>query len=156
MDRVYRCETEFAFALYRTQLFNPADLDAVKAIQAGYKVQTLSDYLGAPAAGGGAEARLSRAAEPRGAAHFAGILRDPRFRARALSRRIPRRRRCASASPRSASAPAGPSRRETSAGHLQAVKDGMADAWAAFAAFKANDIDTRKVGSAEVFGTRDT
>ena len=38
---------------------------------------------------------------------------------------------------------------------LQAVKDGMADAWAEFAAFKARDIDTGKVGSADVFGTRE-
>ena len=38
---------------------------------------------------------------------------------------------------------------------LQAVKDGMADAWEEFAAFKARDIDTGKIGSAEVFGTRE-
>jgi hypothetical protein len=34
------------FVIYRTQLFNPADIDNVKKIQAGYKVQTLSDFLG--------------------------------------------------------------------------------------------------------------
>ena len=43
---VIRSETEFAFVLYRTQLFNPGDIDNVKKIQAGYKVQTLSDFLG--------------------------------------------------------------------------------------------------------------
>jgi hypothetical protein len=37
VDRVYRCETQFAFALYRTQLVNPGDIDNVKAVQAGYK-----------------------------------------------------------------------------------------------------------------------
>ena len=31
-------ETEFAFVLYRTQLFNPGDIENVKNIQAGYKV----------------------------------------------------------------------------------------------------------------------
>jgi hypothetical protein len=36
-------------AAYRTQLFNPADLDNVEKIQAGYKVQTLSEFLGHPA-----------------------------------------------------------------------------------------------------------
>ena len=35
--------------LFRTQLFDPADIDKVKAIQAGYKVQTLSAFLGQPA-----------------------------------------------------------------------------------------------------------
>ena len=33
-------------AVYRTQLFNPADIDNVKQIQAGYKVQPLSAFLG--------------------------------------------------------------------------------------------------------------
>jgi hypothetical protein len=33
---------------YRTQLFNPDDLDNVKKVQAGYKVQTLSAYLKQP------------------------------------------------------------------------------------------------------------
>ena len=49
VDRIYRCETQFAFALYRTQLINPADVVNVKAVQAGYKVETLSQLLGAPA-----------------------------------------------------------------------------------------------------------
>ena len=49
IDKVFRCETELAFPGYRTQLFNSADLDNVKKVQAGYKVQTLSDFLGQPA-----------------------------------------------------------------------------------------------------------
>jgi hypothetical protein len=49
VDRVFRSETELAFPGYRTQLFNPADLDNVKKVQAGYKVQTLSEFLGQPA-----------------------------------------------------------------------------------------------------------
>ena len=35
---VIRCETDFAFVLYRTQLFDPGDIENVKKIQAGYKV----------------------------------------------------------------------------------------------------------------------
>jgi hypothetical protein len=48
---VIRSETEFAFVLYRyrTQLFKPEDIDNVKKILAGYKVQTLSAFLGKPA-----------------------------------------------------------------------------------------------------------
>ena len=45
---VIRSETEFAFVLYRTQLFNSGDIENVKKIQAGYKVQTLSEFLGKP------------------------------------------------------------------------------------------------------------
>ncbi|MFO0891464.1 MAG: DUF1254 domain-containing protein [Isosphaeraceae bacterium] len=47
--QVIRCETEFSLAIYRTQLFGPGDLEHVKAIQAGYKVQPLSPFLGTPA-----------------------------------------------------------------------------------------------------------
>lgn len=49
VKKVIRAETELVLAAYRTQLFNPADLDNVKKVQAGYKVQTLSAFLGQPA-----------------------------------------------------------------------------------------------------------
>src|SRR4030095_409119 len=50
VKEVIRAETEFVFAAFRTQLFNPSDLDNVKKVQAGYKAQTLSAFLGtAPA-----------------------------------------------------------------------------------------------------------
>ena len=45
---MFRSETEFAFALYRTQLFNPDDLDNVKKVQAGYKAEPLSAFLRQP------------------------------------------------------------------------------------------------------------
>ena len=52
VDRIIPCETEFAMAIVRTQLFSPADIDKVRAIQAGYKLEPLSAFLGtaAPAA----------------------------------------------------------------------------------------------------------
>src|SRR5437762_9286568 len=49
VKKVFRSETEFAFAVYRTQLFKPEDLDNVKKVQAGYKAQTLSAFLGTAA-----------------------------------------------------------------------------------------------------------
>jgi len=49
INKVIRSETNLAMALYRTQLFNPADLENVKKVQAGYKVQPLSAFLGLPA-----------------------------------------------------------------------------------------------------------
>jgi hypothetical protein len=42
--KVFRSETEYSIALYRTQLFNAADIENVKKVQAGYKVQTLSQF----------------------------------------------------------------------------------------------------------------
>jgi hypothetical protein len=46
VKKVIRSETDLALAVYRTQLFSPADLDEVKKVQAGYKVQPLSAFLG--------------------------------------------------------------------------------------------------------------
>jgi hypothetical protein len=48
INRVVKSETEFINLLYRTQLFNPSDIDNVKKIQAGYKVQPLSSFLNTP------------------------------------------------------------------------------------------------------------
>ena len=45
---VIRSETDFVFAVYRTQLFGASDIENVKKIQAGYKVQPLSRFLGKP------------------------------------------------------------------------------------------------------------
>jgi hypothetical protein len=49
VKKAFRSETEFVFANYRTQLFSPDDLDNVKKIQAGYKVESLSAFVGQPA-----------------------------------------------------------------------------------------------------------
>jgi hypothetical protein len=49
VKKVIRSETELVLAPYRTQLFNPDDLDNLKKVQAGYKVQPLSAFLGQPA-----------------------------------------------------------------------------------------------------------
>ena len=48
IKKVFRSSTQFSVAGYRTQLFNPDDLDNVKKVQAGYKAQTLSGYLNQP------------------------------------------------------------------------------------------------------------
>jgi hypothetical protein len=46
---VIRSETKFAYLLFRTQLFDPADLPNVNKIQAGYHAQPLSAFLHQPA-----------------------------------------------------------------------------------------------------------
>ncbi len=42
--KIFRSETGFSFAVIRTQLFNPADIENVKKIQAGYHGLTLSKF----------------------------------------------------------------------------------------------------------------
>ncbi|TWU31106.1 DUF1254 domain-containing protein [Novipirellula artificiosorum] len=44
ISKVIRCDTEFAFAIYRTQLLGPDDLENVKDIQNQYTATALSEY----------------------------------------------------------------------------------------------------------------
>jgi hypothetical protein len=49
IKQVFHTETQFGMAGYRTQLLGPDDMPNVQKLQAGYKVQTLSQFLGQPA-----------------------------------------------------------------------------------------------------------
>jgi hypothetical protein len=49
VDKVIPAETDFVLALYRTQLFNAADIDKVRAIQAEFGLKTLSAFAGTAA-----------------------------------------------------------------------------------------------------------
>jgi hypothetical protein len=49
IKKVLRSSTQFAFTIYRTQLFSSDDIDNVRKVQAGYKAQPLSAYLKQPA-----------------------------------------------------------------------------------------------------------
>ena len=151
---VIRSETEFAFVLYRTQLFDPGDIENVKKIQAGYKVQPLSEFLGKPAPPTPPtidfvkpltldQERTSlqffnelnfilqfcptNPVENAIMARFAmiGVGAGKSFDANSLSPDM-----------------------------QQALQDGMADAWAAFIDYKETQLDTGKRTSADGFGTR--
>src|SRR6202035_125700 len=54
IKKMFRSTTQLSLAAYRTQLFNPEDIDKVTKVQAGYKVQALSAYLRRPATVGAA------------------------------------------------------------------------------------------------------
>jgi len=49
ITKVIPCETQFFFSIHRTQLLNPNDIDNVKKIQNGYRVEPLSAFLGTKA-----------------------------------------------------------------------------------------------------------
>ena len=49
VTKLFRCETDFATVIIRTQLFDSADIDNVKKIQAGYRAEPLSKFLNKPA-----------------------------------------------------------------------------------------------------------
>jgi len=152
---VLRSETEFGWAFYRTQLFDPADLDNVKAVQAGYKVQTLSEFLGAapPPAASKLDfvAPLTVEAQRKSPEFFNVLSFVLTFCPTHPSETALRDRfaRLGIAGGKTFNPGALPPE------ILQAVRDGMADAWAEFSAFKTKEVDTFKVASGDVFGTRE-
>ena len=49
IDKVSRSESEFALAIYRTQLFGQDDMENVERIQSEFLVQSLAEFRGDPA-----------------------------------------------------------------------------------------------------------
>ena len=61
VDAVFHAETEFAYVLFRTQLFDAADLANVKSIQAGYRASSPSATTSGSRARGAAGGRMAEA-----------------------------------------------------------------------------------------------
>ena len=153
VKKVFRCETELAFPTYRTQLFDPGDIDNVRKVQAGYKVQTLSAFLGQPAPNAALAIDFIKPLTPeeeKTSPQFFNILNfvlqfcptDPSEKA--LMARF---------------AKIGVGAGKTfDASKLTpemktAIERGMADAWVALAGLK-KQVEEGKVSSGDVFGTR--
>jgi hypothetical protein len=154
VKKVFRSETDLIIAAYRTQLFNPDDLDNVKKVQAGYKAQPLSAFLGQPAPAAAPAIDFIKplsAADERKSLEFFNILNF------ALQY-----------------CPTNPSETELMANFAKigvgagktidvaalspemktAMEQGMADAWVDIEDLK-KEIDAGKVTSGELFGTRE-
>lgn len=155
INKVFRSETQFVLAVYRTQLFNPADMENVKKIQEGYQVQPLSEFLGQPETSTAPKIEFVKPLskeEERTSPEFFSILNFwLQF------------------------CPTHPSEKELmerfarinigggkdfnienlSPEIKQAVEQGLQDAWKEFDEFKKNEIATGKVTSGDLFGTRE-
>ena len=154
IESVIRSETDLAFVLYRTQLFGNDDLAKVQQIQAGYKAQPLSSFLGtAPPSAPPVEfiEPLSPEAQKTSPEFFAILnfllqFAPPHSSETALMQRF-------------ATAGIGAGKQYDVAAlspeQRQAVEGGMADAWKRFAQYKAEVIDTGRKSSADGFGTRE-
>jgi hypothetical protein len=152
---VIRCETEFALVLYRTQLFDPGDIDAVKQIQAGYKVQALSQFLDQPPPAPAGKIDFVKPLSPdeeRTSLAFFGILNF-------ILGFCPTNPSETSLMERFATIGVGAGKpfdaAALSAETRQALQDGMADAWKAFSEYKTTELDSGKKSSANAFGTRE-
>jgi len=154
IKQVIRSETEFAFVLYRTQLFNPADIDNVKKVQAGYKVEPLSAFLGKPAPAAPAAVNFIK---PLTAEQERTSLESFNIMSFVLGF-CPTNKAEVAMMQRFAKIGIGAGK-SIDIGALspqmrKALEDGMADAFAAFKVYKEKQVDTGKLSSADSFGTR--
>jgi hypothetical protein len=155
VDKVFRAETEFVLAVYRTQLFRPDDLDDVKKVQAGYRVQPLSAFLGRPAPQAVPAVAFMTPLAPeaqRTDVRFFNVLSF-------VLQFCPTHPSETELMARFAAIGVGAGR-SIDAGGLApemkaALEQGMADAWADFAAIKAERIDTKQLTSGDLLGTRE-
>lgn len=154
IQAVIRSETDFAFVLIRTQLFDPADIEKVKAIQAGYQVRPLSAFLGntAPAAEPVEFPMPLSAAEEKTSPAFFDLLNF-------VLQFCPTHPSETELMARFATIGVGAGERFDAASlppdTRAAIEGGMADAWKAFEDYKKSQLDTGKVTSADGFGTRE-
>lgn len=154
VKRVIRSETEFVFAIYRTQLFNPGDLDNVKKVQAGYKAHPLSAFLGQPATKAAPAIdfiKPLKPAEQRTSIEFFNILNFILKFTPTVPSETPLMERFAKIH-----VGAGKTfdASKFSPEVKQAIEQGIADAWKEFNEFKTTQVDSGKVTSGEIFGSR--
>jgi hypothetical protein len=155
LKTVIQSETELAFVLYRTQLFNAGDIENVKKIQAGYKVQTLSQFQGGPAPAAAPKIDFRKpvsAAEERTSLEFFNLLN---FVLQFCPTHPSEGELMARFARLGIGAGGNFDEHVRSPDMRKAIEDGMADAWKTFAEFKEKEVDTHKVSSADGFGTRE-
>lgn len=154
VTKVIRSETDFVFALYRTQLFNPSDIDNVKKVQAGYKAQTLSAFLGAPAPKAAPAIDFIKPLTPeaeKSSPQFYGILNftlqfcptDP-----SETELMARFAKIGVGGGKTFDAS------KLSPEMTESIEGGIADAWANFGSLR-KQVELGKVTAGDVFGTRE-
>ena len=153
ITKVIRSETEIASAQFRTQLFNPGDLDSVKQIQARYIVQPLSAFLGQPAPNAAPPIRFIAPLTPeqqRSSPEFFNILNF-------VLQFCPTHPSEVELMGRFAKIGVGAGKTfdpdKLSSEVRAAIEAGMVDAWAEFDVMK-EQINEGKVTSGDIFGTR--
>jgi hypothetical protein len=154
IKKVIKSETEFVFGAFRTQLFNPADLDNVKKVQAGYKAQPLSAFLGRPAPKAAQTIDFIKPLTPeaqRTSPEFYSILN---FILQFCPTHPSEKDLMARFAKIGVSAGNSFDANKLSPEIRTAVEQGMADALAELAALQKR-IDSKEVTSGEMFGTRE-
>jgi len=154
IKKVFRSETEFVLPVVRTQLFNQADLDNVKKVQAGYKLQPLSAFLGQPPPPAAPPIAFIKPLTPdqqKTSLEFFNILNF----VMQYTPTVPSEEAVRARFARIGIAPGKTLDASSLSPEMKtAYEQGMADAWAEFANFKKQKMDTGQVTSGDIFGTR--
>jgi hypothetical protein len=155
VKEVISCETDLVVGVYRTQLFNPGDMDAVKKIQAGYGMQHLSKFLRQPAPPAAPALDYIRPyapAEQKTSLEMFNVLNFILKLCPTVSSETELMERFAKIGVGAGKTfDASKLKPEVK----QAVEQGVVDTWKEFDDFKRTQIDTGKVTSGDVFGTRE-
>lgn len=155
VDSVIKADTDFALVAYRTQLFGPDDLAKVEKIQIGYQVQPLSTFQKKPAPTAAPVIDWPMPLTPdeqKTSVRFFDLLDFQFTYAPVLDSEKDVRARFASIG---LTGEGTFSSEKLSPEMRQAFEAGMSDAWAEFAAFKKDKVDTGEVKSGQLFGTRE-
>jgi hypothetical protein len=153
IEKVFHSETYLVFATYRTQLFNPEDIDNVKKVQDGYKIQALSTFLGQPAPTVSTEDFMKpiSAEGEKSSLEFFNVLSF-------VLNFCPTDSSEKELMERFAKIGVGAKKNidinALSPEMKQAYVDGIADAWQEFHTFEKTDLAGNKVTSGDIFGTR--
>ncbi len=154
ITKVFRSETEFVFAIYRTQLYDSADLANVKKIQAGYRARPLSGFLDQPAPPAASKVEFVKPLSPadqKTSLEFFNILNfvlqfcpthpsETELMARFDAIGIGAGKKI--------------DLKKLSPEMKKAFADGMADAWTELDDFVKTSVNTGKVVSGDLFGAR--
>lgn len=153
VDRLLRSETNIAYALYRTQLFDKKDLGQVVDIQAEYTVDTLSQYTRqeAPPLAPNIDwpkpaPTMSDTPDLFRYLNFMLSFAPPQGVEKELLARF-KRIGIEAGKPFNIT--------DLNGDQRQALEEGITDAKAEFARFKKSQIDTQKITSAELYGSRE-
>jgi hypothetical protein len=154
IKEVIPCETNLALGIYRTQLFHPDDMAMVKKIQDGYRFEPLSKFLGQdapPAAPKVDYIRPIALAADKTPLEFFKVLNFVLN----FCPTVPSEQDLMA---RSAKIGVGAGKAfdpDALKPELkEALAQGIADGWNEYLAFKSGEVDTGKVTSGDVFGTR--
>jgi hypothetical protein len=141
-------------AIYRTQLYSPEDLDKVKEIQEGYKVQSLSTFLGQPAPEAAPEIKFIVPLTQEEIRKSPKVFEQLNFVLQFCPTHPSEKELMSRFAKLNIGADKNFDWDSFSTEIQEAIAQGIRDAWGDFAALKAK-ADAGEIGSGEVFGTRD-